>query len=128
MSKPSASGCATRSNAPRSSSRTSASSPMHRRRSWRPSVRSLRATAVSSTRFPTDELEAVAYDFWRAPEVFELDGWRLRFAHGISGRANSVWPNGEGTLPLDEKLGRAEEWYGERGAPVLFQLTEAARP
>jgi len=83
---------------------------------------------VSSTPFRTDELEAVAYDFWRAPEVAELDGWRLRFAHGVTGRANSVWPNGPGTLPLDEKIRRAEEWYRARGLPVLFQLTEAAQP
>ena len=83
---------------------------------------------MSSTPFRTDELEAIAYEFWRAPEVAEVDGWRLRFAHGISGRANSVWPNGDGTLPLDEKIRRAEEWYGARGVPVLFQLTDAARP
>jgi ribosomal protein S18 acetylase RimI-like enzyme len=83
---------------------------------------------VSSTPSRTDELEAVAYEFWRAPEVEELDGWRLRFAYGITGRANSVWPNGDGTLPLDEKLERAEAWYRERGRPVLFQLTDAARP
>jgi N-acetylglutamate synthase len=83
---------------------------------------------VSSTQFRTDELEAVAYDFWRAPEVAELDGWRLRFAHGVSGRANSVWPNGDGTLPLDEKIELAEEWYRARDVPVLFQLTEAAQP
>jgi GNAT superfamily N-acetyltransferase len=83
---------------------------------------------VSSTRSRTDELEAVAYEFWRAPEVQELDGWRLRFGHGITGRANSVWPNGFGTLPLAEKIDRAEAWYRERGRPTLFQLTEAAQP
>ena len=84
---------------------------------------------MSSTPFRTDELEAVAYDFWRAPEVAEVDGWRLRFAHGVTGRANSVWPNGPGGLPLDEKIDRAEEWYRARGVPVAsFQLTEAAQP
>ena len=83
---------------------------------------------MSSTRFRTDELEAIAYDFWRSPEVAELDGWRLRFAHGVSGRANSVWPNADGLLPLDEKIDRAEKWYRSRGVFVLFQLTEAARP
>jgi N-acetylglutamate synthase len=83
---------------------------------------------VSSTRSPTDELEAVAYEFWRAPEVEELDGWRLRFGHGITGRANSVWPNGFGTLPLASKIDRAEAWYRERGQPTLFQLTAAAQP
>jgi len=83
---------------------------------------------VSSTRSRTRELEAVAYEFWRAPEVEELDGWRLRFGYGITGRANSVWPNGDGTLPLAEKIDLAEAWYRERGRPTLFQLTEAARP
>ncbi len=73
-------------------------------------------------------LEEVAYDLWCAPEVEELDGWRLRFAHGLTGRANSVWPNGDGALPLDAKLERAEAWYRARSAPVLFQLTDAARP
>jgi N-acetylglutamate synthase len=83
---------------------------------------------VSSTRSRTEELEAIAYEFWRPPEVEVLDGWRLRFAHGITGRANSVWPNGDGALLLDEKIDRAEAWYRERGLAVLFQLTEAARP
>jgi GNAT superfamily N-acetyltransferase len=83
---------------------------------------------VSSTPFRTDELEALGYEFWRAPEVEELDGWRLRYGYGITGRANSVWPNGEGSLPLDEKIARVEGWYAERDRPALFQLTEAARP
>ena len=83
---------------------------------------------MSSTRSRTDELESIGYELWLAPEVEELDGWRLRFAHGVTGRANSVWPNGEGELPLDEKLERAEAWYRARGAPVLFQVTDAARP
>jgi N-acetylglutamate synthase len=82
---------------------------------------------VSSTQ-SVRQLEEIAYDFWCAPEVEELDGWRLRFGHRVTGRANSVWPNGEGTAPLGEKLERAEHWYAERGAPALFQLTDAARP
>ena len=83
---------------------------------------------MSSTQFRTDELESVAYELWRAPEVVELDGWRLRYAYGYTGRANSVWPNGDGALPLDEKIDRVEEWYRERSRPPAFQLTEAARP
>jgi GNAT superfamily N-acetyltransferase len=83
---------------------------------------------VSSTRSRTDELEAVGYELWLATEVEQLDGWRLRFAHGLTGRANSVWPNGDGRLPLEERIDRAERWYRARGARVLFQLTGAARP
>jgi N-acetylglutamate synthase len=77
---------------------------------------------------PVEELERVGYDLWRATEVEELDGWRLRFAHGVSGRANSVWPNEHGGLELAEKLERAESWYAERGLPARFQLTAAALP
>jgi GNAT superfamily N-acetyltransferase len=74
-------------------------------------------------------LEQVGYDVWRAPEVEELDGWRLRFAHGITGRANSVWPNADGgTLLLERKIEHAERWYTARGQRTLFQLTAAARP
>jgi GNAT superfamily N-acetyltransferase len=73
-------------------------------------------------------LETIAYELWRAPEVEELNGWRLRFAHGLTGRANSVWPCGEGSLPLAEKLDLAERWYRAHLAPVLFQITDASRP
>jgi N-acetylglutamate synthase len=90
-------------------------------------VRSSSGTGVSSTP-SVRQLEEIAYDFWCAPETEELDGWRLRFAYGVSGRANSVWPNGDGETPLAEKLDRAERWYAARGVPALFQLTAAARP
>jgi len=73
-------------------------------------------------------LEAVAYELWVAPEVEELDGWRLRFAHGLTGRANSVWPNGDGSGLLDERIERVEGWYRARFQPVMFQITDAARP
>jgi N-acetylglutamate synthase len=82
---------------------------------------------VSSTLSP-EYLEDVAYDLWCATEVEELDGWRLRFAHSVSGRANSVWPNRDGSLALPEKLERVEAWYAARRVPARFQLTEAARP
>jgi hypothetical protein len=29
-------------------------------------------------------LEEVGYDIWVAPEVEELDGWRLRYAGGLT--------------------------------------------
>ena len=71
-------------------------------------------------------LETVAYDLWVAPEVEELDGWRLRFANGLTGRANSVWPYGDGAQPLDEKIDRVEAWYRTRSAPAMFQIADAA--
>jgi GNAT superfamily N-acetyltransferase len=73
-------------------------------------------------------LERVAYDLWVAPEVDELDGWLLRHAHGLTSRANSVWPNGAGRLPLEEKLEAVEAWYAARQLPTRFQITAAAQP
>ena len=73
-------------------------------------------------------LERIGFDIWRAPDTDELDGWRLRFAHGVTGRANSVWPNGDGAMPLETKLERVEAWYAARGFPARYQVTAAARP
>ncbi len=73
-------------------------------------------------------LETIAYGCWRAPEVEELDGWRLRLAHGLTGRANSVWPYGGGGVPLDEKIACAEDWYRSRSLPAMFQITAAVNP
>ncbi|HZQ81154.1 MAG TPA: GNAT family N-acetyltransferase [Gaiellaceae bacterium] len=73
-------------------------------------------------------LEEVGAAIWVAPEIAELDGWRLRSARGLTGRANSVLPNEPGRLPLNEKIDRVERWYAERGLPVRFQLTDASLP
>jgi ribosomal protein S18 acetylase RimI-like enzyme len=85
---------------------------------------------VSSTPSPAEirALERVAYDLWVAPETEELDGWILRAAHGLTGRANSVWANGDGALPLAERLDRAEAWYASRSLPARFQVTDGSRP
>jgi len=73
-------------------------------------------------------LEAVGYKIWVSPEVEELDGWRLRHARGLTGRANSVFPNESGAMALDEKIARVEAWYAERGQPPRFQLTDGSLP
>jgi ribosomal protein S18 acetylase RimI-like enzyme len=75
------------------------------------------------------ELEQIGYDVWRAPVVEQLAGWRLRFAHGLTGRANSVWTAADdGSLPLDEKVERAEAFYRGHDLAPRFQLTDASRP
>lgn len=73
-------------------------------------------------------LEEVGYAIWVSPEVVEIDGWRLRHARGLTGRANSVFPNGEGELPLAEKIAHAEAWYASREQPLRFQLTAGSLP
>jgi GNAT superfamily N-acetyltransferase len=73
-------------------------------------------------------LEDVGYAIWVSPEVDELDGWRLRHARGLTGRANSVFPNAPGALPLEEKIAHVEGWYAARAQPPRFQLTDGSLP
>jgi N-acetylglutamate synthase len=73
-------------------------------------------------------LEEAGSRLWVAPETEELDGWLLRHANGLTGRGNSVLPRAGGEIPLDEKIARAESWYGARGLPARFQLTSASLP
>jgi GNAT superfamily N-acetyltransferase len=73
-------------------------------------------------------LEEAGHQLWVAPEVEEVDGWLLRSAHGLTGRANSVLPTVAGRLSLDAKIDRAERWYAERGLPTRFQLTASSLP
>jgi len=78
---------------------------------------------------PVLEIEEAAFRAWPAEEVVELSGWRLRFMHGVTRRANSVWPNGwHGETPLLERLKAVEAFAASRGIPPSFQLTSAARP
>jgi GNAT superfamily N-acetyltransferase len=75
------------------------------------------------------ELDTLAFDAWRAALVQELDGWHLRFNHGVTNRANSVWPNAMGgALSLQDRISRVEAFYTERGQAALYQLSPACRP
>jgi ribosomal protein S18 acetylase RimI-like enzyme len=76
------------------------------------------------------ELEEIAANAWPASIVQHVDGWRLRATPGTGARrSNSVLPlGGHGRIPVDDKLAIADEFYGERGLPVRFQLSPAADP
>jgi GNAT superfamily N-acetyltransferase len=75
------------------------------------------------------ELEEVAFRAWPAEEVQELEGWRLRFTHGVTRRANSVWPNAwRGETPLAERVAAVETFAAAHGILPSYQLTSAAKP
>jgi ribosomal protein S18 acetylase RimI-like enzyme len=74
-------------------------------------------------------LEASAFAAWPAEQTETLDGWHLRFMHGVSRRANSVWPGAAtGAWSIDERVDRVEQWYAARGLRAAFQLSPASRP
>lgn len=75
------------------------------------------------------QLETLAANAWPAAEVVALDGWRLRHTHGVTRRANSVWPNqADGATGLAEKISAVEAFYAARGLPVRYQICPAAQP
>lgn len=75
------------------------------------------------------EIETAVLQSWPAAEVVALDGWLLRCDQGVTGRANSVWPNGnDGRFPLTAKIEQAAAFYRRHNQPVRYQLGPAAQP
>ncbi|MGV9764106.1 GNAT family N-acetyltransferase [Micromonospora tulbaghiae] len=82
-----------------------------------------RAKRVPPARRPTAAavvaLELAADEAWPAPVRGRLGDWRLRWADGWTGRANSALPVGDPDRPLPAALDAVQRWYAERGGPAL---------
>lgn len=75
------------------------------------------------------QLERCALEAWPAAETETCDGWIFRFAHGVTGRANSVWPNeSSGRLSVNAKIAAAEAFYTNRRQPSRFQVNPHSEP
>ncbi|MER2133191.1 MAG: GNAT family N-acetyltransferase [Arthrobacter sp.] len=88
----------------------------------------LRRSATSLQPLPLS-LESAMDAAWPAPDRHESGGWIHRAAGGVTQRANSVWPrdsNEHSGEELSGLLSEARSWYGRRGLPVIFQISEDA--
>lgn len=66
---------------------------------------------------------------WPPLEEVALGGWRLRFAHGVTRRANSVLPLGpDDGGDVEARIDAVERAYRAHGLPPRFQLFPAAQP
>lgn len=75
------------------------------------------------------EIEEVSARAWPPLDSRDVDGWVLRAAGGVTGRANSVWPRADnGTATLDDRLEAAHEFYAAHQLPLLLQLSPSSRP
>jgi len=74
-------------------------------------------------------LETLAAYAWPAGKTEALDGWVLRFNHGVTRRANSVLPlRNHSTDPLEQQIETAEQFYRDHSLPPRFQITKAVQP
>lgn len=75
-------------------------------------------------------LDQLAVAAWPAPVNDTCDGWLLRFAHGVSRRANSAAPFSLdlGARHVDELIKAVEIYYQDHGLPPRFQISPAAEP
>jgi len=71
-----------------------------------------------------DELMANA---WHPLTEEVHGGWRYRWSHGVTRRANSALAFGM-TDAVEDLVARAEDFYGRRGAPTLVQVSTASAP
>lgn len=74
-------------------------------------------------------LDRLAAAAWAAPEQVNCHGWLMRFADGVTRRANSTAPFPlEGDVSLDEQIAATEAFYRAHDLPPRFQMTRAAAP
>ncbi len=75
------------------------------------------------------DLERLAFAAWPAERVEHVCGWRVRFHHGVTNRANSVWPvEFADGASLDDAITRVEAFYAARGLPARFQVSPQSEP
>ena len=73
-------------------------------------------------------LEELTLNAWPGLKRVVRDGWVASLARGFTGRANSVVPLDQGTLPPLEKVEFFERLYAAHGLPATFKLTTPCRP
>ena len=74
-------------------------------------------------------LEELTTNAWSPEHSLMVDGWHIGYSRGITGRANSVFPiNDPGSIPLDEKISIAEDFYKRFEHYPTFKMTNASQP
>lgn len=73
-------------------------------------------------------LEELAFRGWPALETRDLAGWRLRFSHGYTKRANSINPLGPEAQCGPEAVSALEAPYLDLGQTPTWRLTPLAPP
>ena len=65
---------------------------------------------------------------WPSLHTVLYDGWVLRFAKGVTRRANSINPIYESTISIENKIRHCEDVYLNSNLPVIYKLTSTVFP
>jgi GNAT superfamily N-acetyltransferase len=87
-------------------------------------VGDLVAAKVVSPELSAYVVESIAEASWPALEQEPLGDWNLRWAHGVTNRANSTRVGGDPGLPLVQALAYVQSWYDSRAGRAVLQLPD----
>jgi N-acetylglutamate synthase len=73
-------------------------------------------------------VEELSMNAWPALQTLVYDGWLLRFANGVTRRANSVMPLYASKDNAAEKILFCEKVYADQGLPSIFKITKDSNP
>lgn len=74
------------------------------------------------------QFEQISMNAWPALQTILYDGWILRFANGVTRRANSIVPLFGSNLDIDEKITYCEDIYHENSLSVRYKMTASVSP
>jgi GNAT superfamily N-acetyltransferase len=74
------------------------------------------------------QIEQISMNAWPALQTILYDGWILRFAGGVTRRANSINPIFESNIQVDKKIRFCEDLYSSRDLSVIYKLTSDISP
>ncbi|MBN2753840.1 MAG: GNAT family N-acetyltransferase [Candidatus Goldbacteria bacterium] len=74
------------------------------------------------------KIEDISFNAMPALKQVMYDGWLLRFAGGYTRRANSVNPLYHSNIETLSKIKYCEQAYQRENLPLIFKMTEIARP
>ena len=73
-------------------------------------------------------IEQISMNAWPSLQTILYDGWILRFAKGVTRRANSINPIFGSNIQVDKKIKYCENLYSSRGLPAIYKLTHDIFP
>lgn len=85
-------------------------------------VSQIEAARVIRPEVSAYRLQEIAEAAWPARESSDLGEWTMRWAHGITRRANSCRIGGSPGVPLAQALSQVTQWYAERGGRAVLQM------